>query len=196
MYCDVDMIPQLATLEENWLTVRRELEALDTASFRAWPERQIYTNDGWKVFGFFAFGRRRDENCQRCPGTTALLEGLPGMVTAGFSRLAAGTEILPHRGYEGYSGYHLRAHLGVVVPTDADCGLMVGGETRKWHEGKCMLFDDSSEHSAWNRGPGDRVVLLVDLRNPAPSEQLKRSGALAPEVLLELAPLLGIDPFV
>jgi len=194
MYCDVNLIPALACLEENWRAVRQELEALDLDSFRAWPERQIYTNDGWKVFGFYAFGRRLDDNCRRCPQTARLLEALPGMVTAGFSRLAAGTTILPHRGYEGYSGFHLRAHLGVVIPASADCGLMVAGETRRWQEGACLLFDDSAEHCAWNRGPGDRVVLLVDLRNPNPPEEEGR-WAWSPELLLELAPLLGIDPF-
>ncbi len=194
MFCDVSVIPALASLEENWRRVRRELDTLDLGSFRAWPERQIYTNDGWKVFGFYAFGSRLDENCGRCPETARLLEALPGMVTAGFSRLAAGTRILPHCGYEGYSGYHLRAHLGVVIPQSADCGLTVAGETRRWQEGGCLLFDDSSEHCAWNNGPGDRVVLLVDLRNPSPPEGEGR-WALSPEVLFELAPLLGIDPF-
>jgi aspartyl/asparaginyl beta-hydroxylase (cupin superfamily) len=195
MYCEVNLIASLAVLERNWRTVREELDALDLENFRAWPERQIYTNDGWKVFGFFAFGRQLEENCRRCPETTRLLQALPGMVTAGFSRLAAGTRILPHRGYEGYSGYYLRAHLGVVVPESADCGLTVGGETRRWQEGKCLLFDDSSEHSAWNHGPGDRVVLLVDLRNPARPEKPGSGWALSPEVLFELAPLLGLDPF-
>lgn len=195
MYCDPDIIPSLFTLEDHWRAVRGELDALDLDSFRAWPERQIYTNDGWKVFGFFSFGRRLAENCERCPETVRLLEALPGMVTAGFSQLAAGTRILPHHGYEGYSGFHLRAHLGVRVPQNADCGLMVSGEVRRWHEGKCVLFDDSFEHSAWNDGPGDRVVLLIDLRNPDPSEARKRGGALSPELFHELAPLLGIDLF-
>lgn len=195
MYCEASLIAPLAGLEHDWRTVRRELDALDLASFRAWPERQIYTNDGWKVFGFFAFGHKLEENCRRCPETTRLLESLPGMVTAGFSRLAAGSRILPHCGYEGYSGTYLRAHLGVVVPENADCGLTVGGETRRWQEGKCLLFDDSSEHSAWNHGPGDRIVLLVDVRNPTRAEKAERGWALTPEVLFELAPLLGIDPF-
>lgn len=195
MFCDPDIIPSLVALEDDWRTVRDELDALDLDSFRAWPERQIYTNDGWKVFGFFSFGRRLAENCERCPATVRLLEALPGMVTAGFSRLAAGTRILPHRGYEGYSGFHLRAHLGIRVPQQANCGLTASGEARRWQEGKCLLFDDSFEHSAWNDGPGDRVVLLIDLRNPDPSEAQKRGGALSPELFHELAPLLGIDLF-
>ncbi|HEX3864723.1 MAG TPA: aspartyl/asparaginyl beta-hydroxylase domain-containing protein [Stellaceae bacterium] len=195
MYCDVNVMPSLAALEPHWATVRRELDTLDLANFRAWPERQIYTNDGWKVFGFYAFGHRLEQNCERCPETVRLLEAMPGMVTAGFSRLAAGTRILPHCGYVGYSGYHLRAHLGIAVPREADCGLTVGGETRSWEEGKCLLFDDSSEHSAWNHGPGDRVVLLIDLHNPNHVPKDGRDCALSPDLLFELAPLLGIDPF-
>lgn len=195
MYCDVNLIPSLTLLEDNWLTVRRELDALDAADFRPWVERNIYTNNGWKAFPLFVFGRRNVENCLRCPETTRLLEALPGMVCAGFSRLTAGTRILPHCGYEGYAGYYLRAHLALVIPASGACGLTVGGETRLWHEGKCLLFDDSTEHSAWNDGPGDRVVLLVDLRNPTRQEEQGRRLVLSPEVLFGLAELLGIDPF-
>jgi ornithine lipid ester-linked acyl 2-hydroxylase len=194
MYCDVNLIPSLTILEENWLTVRRELEALDPASFRPWVER-IYTNDGWKVFPLFVFGRRNEENCQRCPETTRLLESLPGMVAAGFSRLAAASRILPHCGYKGYSDYHLRAHLALVIPASGACGLTVGGETRGWYEGKCLLFNDSTEHNAWNDGPGDRVVLLVDLQNPTLPEEQRRHWSVTPELLSELAGLLGINPF-
>ena len=31
-----------------------------------------------------------------------------------------------------------------------------------------MLFDDSWEHEVINRSPGDRVVLIVDVRRPMP----------------------------
>jgi aspartyl/asparaginyl beta-hydroxylase (cupin superfamily) len=58
----------------------------------------------------------------------------------------------------------VRCHFGVDVPED--CGLTVGGETRTWTEGRCMVFDDSFEHEAWNRDVRDRVVLIVDLWHP------------------------------
>ena len=47
---------------------------------------------------------------------------------AGFSRLAPGAHIVPHRGYEGYSGYVLRLHLGLQVPDG--CAMRVHRNAR------------------------------------------------------------------
>jgi beta-hydroxylase len=81
--------------------------------------------------------------------------------TAGFSSLAPGTHIAPHTGYpDGL----LRCHLGLIVPKG--CGIRVGTETRYWEEGKCLIFDDTLEHEAWNKGSSTRVVLLVDFKAP------------------------------
>ena len=33
----------------------------------------------------------------------------------------------------------------------------------RWHEGKCLVFDDHFEHEAWNQTAQDRVVLIVNL---------------------------------
>ncbi len=30
------------------------------------------------------------------------------------------------------------------------CALRVANEVRAWKEGKCLVFDDTSEHEAWN----------------------------------------------
>jgi aspartate beta-hydroxylase len=48
--------------------------------------------------------------------------------------------------------------------------LRVGGETHAWREGRCVTFDDSFEHEAWNRSDRDRVVLILDSWNPDLSE--------------------------
>ncbi|KPC85965.1 hypothetical protein ADL27_46390 [Streptomyces sp. NRRL F-6602] len=46
------------------------------------------------------------------------------------------------------------------------CDITVGGETRTWEEGRCLLFDYSFEHHAENRGPRPRTCLLADLWHP------------------------------
>ena len=46
------------------------------------------------------------------------------------------------------------------------CALRVGPETRSWQVGKTLVFCDATEHEAWNRGHQQRVVLLLDFRNP------------------------------
>ena len=79
------------------------------------------------------------------------------MLNAGFSLFRPGTHLYPH---SGEIPNVLRCHLPLVVPV-GDQGLRIGGETRVWQPGKCLVFDDTFEHEAWNRGDGDRVVLLV-----------------------------------
>jgi aspartyl/asparaginyl beta-hydroxylase (cupin superfamily) len=97
-----------------------------------------------------------------CPRTAALLlTHVPGLTTAGFSRLAPGTHIKPH---VGWVETVYRLHMGLVVPPD--CALRVGAETRRWREGECLIFDDTVEHEAWNRSCEPRVVLLLDFLRP------------------------------
>jgi beta-hydroxylase len=86
------------------------------------------------------------------------------MAMAGFSRLAPGAHIRPHVGYDEYSRYVLRLHLG--LETNADCAIRVADETRTWKEGKTLIFCDAVEHEAWNRGTTTRTVLLLDFKNP------------------------------
>jgi beta-hydroxylase len=149
-----------APLEVNWLTIRKELEQLQPKHFIDWPEKYIY-NQGWEVFGLYAFSNKIEDNCRLCPETTRLVEMIPGMTTAGFSSLAPGTYIGPHF---GASKAVLRCHVGLIVPDK--CAIRVGDETRSWQEGKCLIFDDTFEHEAWNKSDKTRIVLLIDFKRP------------------------------
>ena len=102
-------------------------------------------------------------------------------MTAGFSRLAPGAHIVPHRGYEGYAGYVLRLHLGLDIPED--CTLRVGPVTKHWKEGTCFVFDDSTEHEAWNNGARPRTVLLCDFLNPLRKRPLVLNPKFTPELI-------------
>lgn len=64
---------------------------------------------------------------------------VPGEVE--FLILAPGSALKPHC---GTTNRRLTLHLGVVVP--AGGYIRVGNETRRWHEGKALVFDDSFEH--------------------------------------------------
>ena len=78
-----------------------------------------------------------------------------------FSRLTPGTHIQPHH---GLLNTRLICHLPLIVPDG--CGLRVGAETRSWREGEMLIFDDSFEHEAWNRGASDRTILLFEIWRP------------------------------
>ena len=97
------------TLTDNWLEIRREFDALSPHVLSPWHDRHLYSGDGWKAFGLYAFGKRLSANCELCPDTTRLVESVPGMQTAGFSRLGSQAHIRPHSGLE--RGV-LRFHLG------------------------------------------------------------------------------------
>ena len=155
--------PFVARLEAGFADVLAELEALEHAAFVEAPDSLTTVEDGYDERGWHyydlvgAAGRDLAAHRARCPRTTALLDEVPRLENAGFSRFAAGTQLYPHRGeLEGV----LRCHLPLVVPA-GDLGIRIGDETRRWATGRCHVFDDTLEHTAWNRGAGDRVVLLV-----------------------------------
>ena len=75
--------------------------------------------------------------------------------------LKAGAHIPPHT---GVANIRLVVHLPLIVPPD--CGIRVGSETRGWEEGRCVVFDDTFEHEAWNKSGQTRVVLICDIWNP------------------------------
>jgi aspartyl/asparaginyl beta-hydroxylase (cupin superfamily) len=181
MFFDPSQFLNTALLEANWRTIRRELEALPDGQFVPWKETNLYST-GWDVFGFFAFGSRIDDHCRLCPETAAVLEQIPGVATAGFSALKPRTHIQPHSGYtytytesglserQALNQSVLRCHLALIVPnalTSIGCCIRVGNYLSNWEEGKCLVFDDSMEHEAWNRTEGTRVVLIVDFPKPA-----------------------------
>lgn len=71
-----------------------------------------------------------DSTCSHCPATTKLLQGMPNVRTALFSRLGAGSRIAGHRGWADLANHVLRCHLPLIVPVDGPCGLWVDGEVR------------------------------------------------------------------
>ncbi len=125
----------------------------------------------WDAFFFYRHGVRHDMQCARCPRTSAVLDSMPLVRVRDhapetlYSLLRPGTHILPHH---GVTNTRLVTHLPLIVPSD--CALHVGGETHVWEEGRCITFDDTFEHEAWNHSERDRVVLILDSWNPDLSE--------------------------
>lgn len=157
MFYDTRALPFLAKLEQSYGVIRRELEALTQSDFHT------YRNfTPWKVFIFRKGFDPNDlehnaDNCARCPETTRILDSIPGVTSAAFSRLLPGTHLWPHR----CNNTRLRCHLGLVVVEG--CGIRVGGMVRQWQEGRCLAFSARHLHEAWNRNTLPRTVLLFDV---------------------------------
>lgn len=183
MFLDPNEFEFISMLETNWQVIKQELDQLQQQHFIPWSEQFLY-GQGWDVFGLYAYRQKLVYNCSLCPETTRLVEAIPGMTTAGFSSLAPGTHIQPH---VGYSNTVLRCHLGLSVPDG--CALRVGTQTHSWQNGKCLLFDDTTEHEAWNYGNASRVVLLIDLQRPG----VKFQTSLPVQVSAAIASVIRAD---
>lgn len=161
MFFDTSEFEFTRLLEARAPKIKEEMESLTLDSFKPWYEKDLYTNL-WLVYGLYAMGNKLKDNCARCPETVKILEQIPDLTTAGFSALLPGTHIKPH---EGFTKMVLRCHLGLSVPQPQTCVLKVNGVERSWQEGKCLIFDDTMTHEAWNKGDKPRIVLLIDFKN-------------------------------
>ncbi len=131
------------------------------------PNNPLLDKPDWGAAWLWRSGEIASGMDRLCPQTLAALARAPQPVIPGrapialFSRLKPGTHIAPHH---GLLNTRLICHLPLVVPDG--CGIRVGAETRAWREGELMIFDDSFEHEAWNRGTSDRTVLLFEIWRP------------------------------
>jgi hypothetical protein len=159
-FIDPTPFPFVEVLESNWNAIREEYLALRASSFDPWVQGHMH-GGGWTVFGLFAIGQRIPAACEQCPRTADALQRVPGLSMAGFSRLDPRTHVKPH---VGWAGSVYRLHLALVVPPE--CRLRVLAETRSWQEGRCLIFDDTVEHEAWNNSDSPRGVLMLDFLRP------------------------------
>ena len=183
LFYERDEFPWAAALEERAPEIRAEMEAL-TEEFAPYvtgdPGRPrpaanpLLDDPSWGAFHLWQSGRPT-EGSARCPRTMAALADLPIPRIAGrspmalFSRLKPGAHIRPHH---GLLNTRLICHLPLSVPPG--CAIRVGDETREWREGELLIFDDSVEHEAWNRGGGVRTVLLFEVWRPEVTDDERR----------------------
>ncbi len=121
----------------------------------------------WDGYFFHRHGEAHAGHLDACPATAAALAQVPLTRIRGhapevlFSLLSPGTVIKPHH---GVTNSRVVTHLPLIVPPD--CALEVGGVEHAWTEGRCVTFDDSFLHAAWNRSDGLRVVMILDTWHP------------------------------
>ena len=159
---------QLLFLEEAFSLIKNELFELISKNQNTWLDTfpsyvDSVEKNAWQVFTFSFFQMKNTANEGICPQTASIINKIPGLISCDFSRLKKQTHILPHK---GYSKMILRCHLPLIIPNREACGIRVGEDTKYWEEGKLLIFDDSYEHEAWNKGDKDRFVLMFDIPNP------------------------------
>lgn len=194
-----DEFPWMQEMERHTGAIREELLAVLAADqgFRPFVEmprehpgaaywRELNHSPSWNAFFFYRDGEPFAENRGRCPATVAALEAAPLNRVADhspealYSVLTPGAHIPPHT---GVINVRLVVHLPLIVPSATECGIRVGTETRGWEEGRCIVFDDTYEHEAWNRSGKTRVVMIFDIWNPALTEVEREAMRIAIEEL-------------
>lgn len=168
----------LPAIEAEFPAMRAELDAVlaedlpfdpyvEATPGRPAPANHLLNDSSWGAMYFWKGGVLVADNAARAPRTVAALAHAPLPVIAErspfalWSRLEPGTHIAPHH---GMLNTRLICHIPLMVPEG--CALRVGNETRGWREGEALIFDDSFEHEAWNRGTGTRVVLIFEIWRP------------------------------
>lgn len=165
----------VAGLEAATPAIRAELEAategfapyVEGNADRPLPNNPLLDDPAWSALHLWRGGEVVEANASRFPATMAALAKLPIPRIAGrspmalFSRLTPGAHIQPHH---GLLNTRLICHLPIIAPRG--CGLRVGADVHQWREGELVIFDDSFEHEAWNRGSETRTVLLFEIWKP------------------------------
>ena len=192
-YYPRELFPWHAELEQHTATIRDELRAvldqpigvepfLGTNDNKLLKEQNLL--DGtrghaeWNSFFFHRHGEVFEQNARRCPRTTAILAALPLVHIRGhapevlFSILTPGSHILKHH---GVTNTRLVTHLPLIIPED--CAISVGGVEHAWQEGRCVTFDDTFEHEAWNRSGKLRAVMILDSWHPDLTEAEREATA-------------------
>ncbi|HTF04406.1 MAG TPA: aspartyl/asparaginyl beta-hydroxylase domain-containing protein [Bacteroidia bacterium] len=160
--------------EKKFSVIRTEIENLlkqKHGILEPYFHTSLIETGKWEVVDFYFWNKKHEAHCAACPELAQWLKEIPGMTTAGVSRLAPHTEIKPH---PGDTNTIARCHFGLVIPAGLpECGIKVKGETRAWEEGKFTVFCDSFIHSAWNYSDKFRYVLIIDVVLPRFIEQQK-----------------------
>ena len=181
-YFDRALFPWYAALEQSAEAIRMELQRVLSAreglqpflDFSGGARKGDFLDNprdldtaAWDAYFFYRHGEVFADHLAACPATAAALAQVPLTRIDGhapevlFSLLSPGTVIKPHH---GVTNSRVVTHLPLIVPPD--CALEVGGVEHAWTEGRCVTFDDTFLHAAWNRSDRLRVVMILDTWHP------------------------------
>lgn len=164
--------PLAAKLEQSWEAIRDELKcALDKkCGFQQYMLKRTDSQKGpdsgapkeWKALYLKEHTEEFRENRAMCPETVKLIVDEPRVSNyVYFSAIDPGGHIGP---FYATFNWTFNIQMGLVVPNN--CGVRVKDESRTWEEGKCMVFDASFEHEAWNKGDSTVFTFVITTYHP------------------------------
>jgi len=168
------------SLEEKYPAMRREAEALLTGGVdfapyikttKERPQGDVHgmlENRDWSTIFLWEDGAPVEQHTKLCPTIfETVLENAPlchigpRAPSVMLSLLRPSAHIPPHT---GMLNCRYICHLPLIIPSG--CGFRVGERQIEWEEGKMLMFDDTVQHEAWNKGSENRVVLIFDIWRP------------------------------
>ncbi len=123
---------------------------------------QGYLNEDkkWKAFFVHIYGETPVKATKYFPVTARLADKWKDEVKlVFFSNLEPGKHIQPHK---GNNHGVIRSQIGIDIGQPETTGVRVEDKTFHIKNKEYFTFDDTFEHEAWNRGSGDRTVLIID----------------------------------
>lgn len=132
----------------------------------SYEQKHLNEDKKWKAFFVFVFGEHTPEAVKKFPKTSTLAEKWKNEITlVFFSNLEPGKHIPPHK---GNNHSVIRAQIGVDIEMPESTGLRVEDKLIQLRNRELFIFDDTFKHEAWNKGSGNRVVLIIDTRKKFP----------------------------
>ena len=155
-------------IQENWNTIRDEINLYivnNEKNIKSYFNKSLITKkSNWRISTFLFWNWKLKKNIKQCPYTISLFNKIPGIISISISILEGNSEIKLHRGDTNAT---IRGHLALKIPEKLPiCGFKVSDEERSWEEGKILLFNDASKHTAWNYSSERRYILLFDIIKP------------------------------
>lgn len=168
-----DTFPQLQTIVEQAEKISPSIKAEinqaingESGQIGAY-QHYLKKHPDWHALYLFKDGEKVVASKEVVPETWNFMENSLGewlcpLLEMHFSILNPGVTIPPHCDLWNFS---INLHVAIEVP-EGDCAIQVATETRKWKEGKCLIFDYSFLHKAWNNTSEKRICLLADIWHP------------------------------
>jgi ornithine lipid ester-linked acyl 2-hydroxylase len=156
------LYPELKIISDNFDEIKEELNN-NQDKWKLWKDIvELDRKDGWKTIPLGGFGRWTSIS-EDFPILKKYISDIDGIKLISYSKLEPGTILDVHRGWIE-SNDLIRNHIGIIVPEK--CGLWVEGEIKYHETEKWLSFDDSKNHSAFNKSDEDRIVLIIDMVRP------------------------------
>ena len=193
---DVKDFPELATLRENWQTIREEAKRLYEGGHiqisKSYNDLAFNTffKRGWKRFYLKWYDEFLPSARDLCPRTVELVQSIPSVNAALFAMMPGKSKLGEHR--DPFAG-SLRYHLGLITPNSDDCRIYIDGTPYSWRDGQDIMFDETYIHSVNNDTDQDRIILFCDVARPVRTPVVRAINRFVTNHVVKMTATQNID---